>query len=99
MTPGKAGGLLGEPLKGASKPLAASRQRERAGSHIIAMSEHLFEQASFKLKHRTTGLLDRRKGQTFRSPPAKPGVYLTELILLILNNPVNPVNSSRLCGE
>jgi len=40
MTPGKAGGLLGEPLKGVSKPLAASRQIVCSSFNLGLICEH-----------------------------------------------------------
>lgn len=46
MTTGKAGGLLGEPLKGVSKPLAASRRVIRKGANALSRIHPLRSQTN-----------------------------------------------------
>ena len=97
MTPGKAGGLLGEPLKGADKTVSRPRRQRfllplqgegwDGGGVALCVSAPppkpiptpTLPLKGRELQQSSPSAHDRRIGQTLVSPPAEPGVYLTEL--------------------
>src|SRR5450759_2152514 len=80
------GSLSGEPFKGNSRPLAASRQRDRARSISFTMINNLSEHATSELPPTNQTRFDRRIGQSLVSPTAMLWAYLTELSISSLND-------------